>query len=48
MGFLNHFWLLGPGGGFASEISARRFQKSNGHYVTASGAKRLQIYNGGM
>jgi hypothetical protein len=32
---LNHFWLLGPGGRFASETAARR------NYITASEVKRL-------
>jgi hypothetical protein len=33
--------LLDPGGGFASETAARRFQKLNGRYETVS-----EIYNG--
>jgi hypothetical protein len=38
--------LLNPCGGFTSETAARRFQKLNGRYLTVSGVKRLQIYNG--
>ena len=38
--------LLGPGGGFASETTAWRFQKQNGRYIFFLEAKRLQIYNG--
>jgi hypothetical protein len=32
--------LLDPGGGFTSETAARRSQKQNGRYVTASEVKR--------
>jgi hypothetical protein len=32
--------LLDPGGGFSSETAARRFQKRNGRYETASEVKR--------
>jgi hypothetical protein len=41
--FFNHF-----GGRRASETAARRFQKRNGRYITASEAKRLQIHSGYM
>ena len=40
--------LLDPGGGFDSEIAARRFQKRNDRYETVSEVKQLQIYNGYM
>jgi hypothetical protein len=40
--------LLDPGGCFASETAARRFQKWPFRIITVSGAKRLQIYNGHM
>jgi hypothetical protein len=33
--------LLDPGGGFASENAARRFQMRNGRYETVSEVKRL-------
>jgi hypothetical protein len=38
--------LPDPGGRFASETVAWRFQKWNGRYETVSEVKRLQIYTG--
>jgi hypothetical protein len=48
--FLKYFWLLDPGGGFASEseTAARPFQNRNSRYETVSEVKRLKTYNGYM
>jgi hypothetical protein len=40
--------LLDPGGRFASETAARRFQNCNGRYVIVQEALRLKINSGYM